>query len=409
LKKKHIEPLFYYFVVMAIITGKQFNETNKGRVFVKVLYIDSYDKKLYYDKTKMEIGLNIDKNIMEGVEIDDKSFNPDFYFLGIEHVRNFMALGNYMSIVKISDDAKINLEGERYNCDQMILEQNYLIKEHPIWKEKNIEYVLEHDGMLLEFFENKNKELCLKAVGQNGLALQFVNEDDQDDDIIMLALKQTSYALEFATYQNFDMCRFAIEECPFVIEHVKDEYMVKDNIDLRMIAVKANGTLLRYIKEQNVDICKAAILQTPLAIKYVIDQTDELCRLATECNKTAILNFREPTKEQFLLAIQKNAYILTFIYRYKNHTFVNDYPKLVAFWKCDEFRKEAVEKNGNAIRYIQNPSQELCCVAVKQNPSAIEYIENNDFLPILRKEIAKNKKVKIEPEPQTPIEPESEN
>ena len=43
---------------------------------------------------------------------------------------------------------------------------------------------------------------------------------------------------------------------------------------------------------------------------------------------------------------------------------------------CEENQLEAVKYNGDAIRYIHNPSEQVQIEAVKQNGNAIQYIAN---------------------------------
>ena len=45
-------------------------------------------------------------------------------------------------------------------------------------------------------------------------------------------------------------------------------------------------------------------------------------------------------------------------------------------YRIEEVRLEAVQENGNKIRFITNPSEEVQLAAVKQNGNAIQFIKN---------------------------------
>ena len=57
------------------------------------------------------------------------------------------------------------------------------------------------------------KETCLKAVKQNGLALQFV--DHQDVDICLEAVNQNGMALKYVKDQRLGICIAAVKSYVF--------------------------------------------------------------------------------------------------------------------------------------------------------------------------------------------------
>jgi hypothetical protein len=88
------------------------------------------------------------------------------------------------------------------------------------------------------------KEICLAAVKQNGLALQFVKE--QTEELCLAAVKQNGLALQFVKEQTEELC---------------------------LAEVKQNGLALQFVKEQTEEICLAAVKQNGWALGFVKDQT----------------------------------------------------------------------------------------------------------------------------------------
>jgi hypothetical protein len=67
--------------------------------------------------------------------------------------------------------------------------------------------------------KNKTPEICLEAVKQNGLALEFVKE--QTPEICLEAVKQDGLALEFVKERTPEICIEAVKQ--------KMNYTAKDD------------------------------------------------------------------------------------------------------------------------------------------------------------------------------------
>src|SRR5574344_1996671 len=84
---------------------------------------------------------------------------------------------------------------------------------------------------------------CLAAVKQNGLVLQWV--DNQTHDICLAAVKQHGYVLEYVKNQTPDICLEAIKQNGFAIDYVKNQ-----TSEMCLEVVKRDGLALVYIKDQ---------------------------------------------------------------------------------------------------------------------------------------------------------------
>jgi hypothetical protein len=132
----------------------------------------------------------------------------------------------------------------------------------------NLETVPEHD---------MTEEICLEAVKQNGLALQYSIIDY--DEICMAAIKQNGMALQFCGYQSLKYCLTAVKQNGLALQFVKqqqydecdDEYEEDPMYTYKLCsaALKQNGLALKYVKDQTCALCLIAVKQNRLALKYV--------------------------------------------------------------------------------------------------------------------------------------------
>jgi len=96
----------------------------------------------------------------------------------------------------------------------------------------------------IKHIKNKNYNLYLEAVKQNGMALQFVDIQDNTlyQYLCLEAVKQNGLALQFIEKQTYEIC---------------------------LEAVKQNGLALQFIEKQTYEICLEAVKQNGLALQYV--------------------------------------------------------------------------------------------------------------------------------------------
>lgn len=129
-----------------------------------------------------------------------------------------------------------------------------------------VDIAIDYDGTLIQYIPAnsdgeivRTEEMCLRAVEQNGLALQYI--DDQSLIMCLAAVKQNGLALKYCKYKPNYICEKALEN---------------------------NGLALYYIEYQDHSLCTLAIKQNPLAIKYVNDQTLDLCRTAVRAHPNKV-------------------------------------------------------------------------------------------------------------------------
>lgn len=145
---------------------------------------------------------------------------------------------------------------------------------------------LQIDGMALQFWGQSDFQMCMLAVEQNGLALQFVNPVVRAgyNKITIAAVKQNGLALQYAVepvaYQD-EVLYAAVRQNGNALQYVDD--WRRQGFALTMAAVKDRGVALRWAVPQlqdNKNIVRAAVADDGFAIEYASPrlQADEEIR-----------------------------------------------------------------------------------------------------------------------------------
>lgn len=142
---------------------------------------------------------------------------------------------------------------------------------------------LRRDGLSLAYVTDRDKEMIMTAISQNGMALHYVDKANQDKEMVMAAVSQNGMALEHAAA------------------------IMKATEEVVMAAVSQNGKALQYASaalRSNEDVVLAAILQDGRAIHFTTLKTPKLLLYAS-------LNGHTPTDEEIKL-------VLPFLDRYSS-------------------------------------------------------------------------------------------
>ncbi|MGL5259142.1 MAG: hypothetical protein ACRC7V_03445 [Lachnospiraceae bacterium] len=145
-------------------------------------------------------------------------------------------------------------------------------------------------------------------------------------------------------------------------------------------SVNENGMTIRYIKNPSDEIVKMAIKQNPLCIQFIENVSDEHIRLALSYNVAAIQFIKEPRKSIVEYAIKLDPHKMERYqlnddgyYKKKNHLLKNvDNINLLP----ENEIVSLLEKDGNLLKYIENPNSTMIATAVKKNPLSICWVHN---------------------------------
>lgn len=228
---------------------------------------------------------------------------------------------------------------------------------------------LSKDGTLLSYFINTTTENILKAVNQNGTAIQFLPREKITHDIENAAIENNPKAITLYASPSEDIIAKAIEKEPSLISGIDNpSWAVKES------AISANPSLILEIKNPR------------LPEETAEDHNEHVKRLweiAVSKNGYLIRNCGRSFPEFRSIAIRQNAYAATVLPDISPEEIklaVDQTPDVCRFFKKPEFRSYAFEyadeKYGvenvkrNNILEIRQPEQ----MSAEHDSSQIEYV-----------------------------------
>ena len=137
-----------------------------------------------------------------------------------------------------------------------------------------VQEAVQIDGMALQFGFRNSIHMCMLAVAQDGLALQFVGDNWRTlrTDVTLRAVQQNGLALQYAlapTTGVNEVLYAAVRQNGNALQHVDD--WRRSGFALTMAAVKNKGGALRWAVPQlqdNENIVRAAVTDDGAAIEY---------------------------------------------------------------------------------------------------------------------------------------------
>jgi len=121
-----------------------------------------------------------------------------------------------------------------------------------------IEYLKRLGYPLLFILKNQNIELCIEAINQKYYTCDAMKEiQNQTEEMCLLAVKQNGMALQFVKNQTEQIC---------------------------LLAVKQNGMALQFVKNQTNEICLSAVQQNGMALQFVNDKEYKLLFITSNIN-----------------------------------------------------------------------------------------------------------------------------
>lgn len=298
-----------------------------------------------------------------------------------------------------------NLLINNYNDAILALKKNGLLFRYltsSLKKDKMLALLaVNQNGLALEYLKDQelhnDKMVTLSAVNQNGLALQFVYEAFKDNfDIVMAAVKQNGQSLEYASYYLKNNRKIVLEAIKHNLKpnsvHLQSELFFSKDFMLQVVAI--NGENIEYASPEfrdDKDIIITAIQNsnTDKAFRLASErlQNDEdVVKLAINKNCLNILSANKRfwyKKEYVLLAIEHNGYLLKWLEDFKHDR---------------EVVELAVKNNGLALEFADEKLKkdfDIVKTAITQNAIAWVYVDpelqkNNEILSLINEEQWKN-------------------
>lgn len=183
----------------------------------------------------------------------------------------------------------------------------------------------------------------IKAVSKNGLYLEYIDESLRTIPICIAAVQQNGDAFNFVSEEQKGIS---------ILEALNNSDPLPEN-NVALEALKTNGMSLRYMTD--------------------LSDNANICIFAAKSHGCS-LEFMSPT----MLATADGLPIL--------QAAVNQTPFAIQYIKPEYFAnkddyyaicKIAVERRGELLQYVSNPTSDLCILAVQSNPYAIRWVPTN--------------------------------
>lgn len=180
--------------------------------------------------------------------------------------------------------------------------------------EEDIINILSNYGLALNYLKNPPTfEMCLAAVKNNGVALQFIKQTYPYELLVELytaAVNQNPWAIKFIT-NSIDiyhkLCLIALKKSALVIKVI-----IEPTDDMVHLALETDPELLQYITNQKEEWCLKAVSKCGNVLRHVINQTEAIVKAAVNQNGLALQYVKNATIDIVNLAISRNPWAIKY-------------------------------------------------------------------------------------------------
>ena len=101
----------------------------------------------------------------------------------------------------------------------------------------------------------QNEEMCMIAVKNWGLVLQYVRKDLQTEEMCMIAVKNWGSSLKWvrSDLQTEEMCMIAVKQSSWNLVSVREDLQTQEMCGT---AVRKDYKLIKYVREDLRETCK---------------------------------------------------------------------------------------------------------------------------------------------------------
>ena len=243
--------------------------------------------------------------------------------------------------------------------------------------ERNKEVVLEvvrEDGLALQYASKDlrgDKEVVLEAVRQNGRALQYASEDLRGDkEVVLEAVREDGYALQYASEElrgNKETVLEAVKQDIHLLQWASNKLLGDKQFIFEM--VRQYGWLLRYASEElkgNKEVVLEAVKQNGRALYFANEELrgdKEVVLEAVREDGYALQSASEELrrdKEVVLEAVRQNGHAL----QYTSEELRGDKEVVV----------EAARTDIGVLKYLHKAEE--IAQGIKPTESAIQQVQN---------------------------------
>jgi hypothetical protein len=216
---------------------------------------------------------------------------------------------------------------------------------------------VKNDGHAIQFIPNDllTYEICIEAVKNDGYAIQFIPNDLLTYEICIEAVKNNGHAIEFIPNDllNYSLCLEAVKNNGYAIEFIPNNLL---SYDICIEASKTNKHAINYVKDKNT--MKEIIRNDPLCLLYTVDDYTHDINYPIEELSYALVKYAE---NKYLIDVNNDSINRSLRYIYNN--------------LCQTI----LRYNGMTLQYINKQTEEMCIIAVKENYKALQFVKNKTY------------------------------
>lgn len=163
---------------------------------------------------------------------------------------------------------------------------------------------LSKNGLLLECVENPTREMKLTALRSNGSSLQFIDKNDQDEEMVITGIKSSKDAFNYTNLESQAIYDALVEKSAIAIKQVPKKYRHEEMLDS---AMRRSPLSVKYLSADEIkDIYVLnAISKNPKLIKDIL-------RLGYDS---------ECLVDLVLIALSKEKSLFDFVINYRDDSF----------------------------------------------------------------------------------------
>lgn len=146
----------------------------------------------------------------------------------------------------------------------------------------------------------------------------------------------------------------------------------------QLLRVGQNIEAIRFIENPSEEAQLAAVEQDGLLIEYIENPSEVVKIAAVTQDGSAIKYIENPSEAVQMAAVSKEGGMLYFIFNPDSLRYSDKKDEVQIDYLSEAVQLSAVQNDtfGDAIKYIENPSEEVQLAAVHKNANAIKYIKN---------------------------------
>lgn len=218
----------------------------------------------------------------------------------------------------------------------------------------------------LDLSEQKNR--LKEMVSSNYRHLKKLNQEDQTEDIIRIALLQSWHALEFIKNPSDEHIKYAVGKNAAAFGIVPLERQTEEICLLALRSKdKTKFSIIKRIQKQTEEMCRLAVLKHGMALQYCQFKTEDIC-LASVSNHSIALQFVPDeckTEKVCYAAFEKSG--ISAIYFPSNPSLSEDF-----YLKC-------IARKPDHIKYFHKEAftEKVSLTAVRHHWKNLRFINTN--------------------------------